>query len=365
MNKEEYTKILDENQFKRPKCKCCGNDIYYNNSIARVSKANKNKGSVIFEGKTYKTVKSVNGIDYNLQVCQDCLLKEFPDIKNLSRTFNVMSKQTQFAFNIPDDVFESSREKYAMTKEHMIEKYGEAIGLEKWENYCKKQAETNTFEYKQQKYGMTKEEFDEYNSNRACTLENFVKRHGNKEGKRKWQEYCDRQSYTKSKEYILEKYGEEELQRILRDRLSSVENLDSIGYSKVSQVFFDSLDNILKDKYETYYKTKNSEYSIYSNPKYYCLDYYIKDLKIAIEFNGDYWHANPKKFNEDYINTFIGLTAKEIWQKDEERYKVLEEEFGIKTYVIWEDECNNGMTAKEFIKKIPELQYIFNEMDNN
>ena len=86
-------------------------------------------------------------------------------------------------------------------------------------------------------------------------------------------------------------------------------------------------------------------------------------MKVAIEFNGDYWHANPKSYDKNFTIKQCNITAGEIWEKDSSRYKVLEEEFGIKTYVIWESEYYNGMTAKEFIKKIPELQDIINEID--
>lgn len=364
MTKEEYTKFLDDQLVERPRCKCCGGDIYYTNSIAKLSKAGKSKGSVIYEGKNYNTIKKVGDTDYHLQVCQDCLLKKYPSIKNLARTFNVMSEQTMFAFNIPQDVFEQSRQKYAMTKEHMIEKYGEKSGLEKWNKYCAKQAETNTFEYKNKMYGMTREEFDKYNSNRACTLKNFIKRHGKEKGRKLWNEYKERQSYTKTKEYILEKYGEEELIRILRGRKKGIDNQQNKNASKVSQEFFDQLDRFIRDNHDTYYKNKNYEYSIMYENSIYMIDYYIDDLKIAIEFNGDYWHANPNKYPDEYLHSIIGLTAQQIHEKDKNRYKMLEDQFGIKTYVIWEGEYYNGLTAENFIKRIPELQYIYKELKN-
>lgn len=359
MTREEYTKFLDDNNVVRHKCKCCGRDIYYDNSIVRFCTKGKHEGDIWFEGKSFNTTKIINGNPYKLQVCQECLLKKFPNIWNLSRTFNVMSEQTKFAFNIPQELFESSRRKYAMTKEHMIEKYGEEAGLKKWNSYCTRQAETNTYEYKRKTYGMSESDFKKYNASRACTLKNFIKRHGEELGRKKWREYCNRQSYTKSKEYILEKYGEEELIRILNDRKRGMDNQQN--FSKISQEFFDQLDKLTSTKYNTYYKNKNYEYSIMYKNHIYLLDYYIDELKICIEFNGDYWHTNPNKYPDDYIHNIIGLTAKQIREKDENRYKLLENKFGIKTYIIWENEYNNGITAKEFIKRIPELQYIINE----
>lgn len=368
MTKEEYTKFLDDQLVERPRCKCCGGDIYYANSIAKLSKAGKSKGSVIYEGKNHNTIKKVGDTEYHLQVCQDCLLKKYPDIKNLARTFNVMSEQTMFAFNIPQDIFEQSRQKYAMTKEHMIEKYGERAGLEKWNKYCERQAETNTYEYKRKKYGMSKSDFRKYNASRSSTLDNFIKRYGEEIGTQKWDEYCKRQSYTKSKEYIIQTHGESEYERIQKDRLKgAIKSINSQYWndcSAISQKFFNELDTLLNGKYETYYKTKNEEYCISAQYNFYFIDYYIKDLKIAIEFNGDYWHANPKSYDKNFTIKQCNITAEEIWERDSSRYKVLEEEFGIKTYVIWESEYYNGLTAENFIKRIPELQYIYKELKN-
>lgn len=99
-----------------------------------------------------------------------------------------MSEITKFAFNIPDDVYKASRSKYAITKDAMIAKYGEQGGTKKWNEYCKKQALTNTFEYKHQKYDWTKEQFDEYNKSRAVTKENLIRRHCKDKGMIIWNE---------------------------------------------------------------------------------------------------------------------------------------------------------------------------------
>ena len=127
-----------------PVCRICGGKLYYD--------------------KPKKLIKKVDNHRYNLSVCQHCLLKKFPNIKNLSRIFNTNNEVTCYAFNIPTEIAKKSNEKYAWTKEKAIKKYGEVDGLKKWEEYCKKQAISNTFEYKQNKYGWTKDQFDEYNN---------------------------------------------------------------------------------------------------------------------------------------------------------------------------------------------------------
>ena len=92
--------------------------------------------------------------------------------------------------------------------ERFITIYGIEEGKKRWDSYCKKQAESNTFEYKKRN-GLieTKEQFDEYNKSRAVTLKNQIKKYGDVEGKKRWDSYCKRQAYTNSKEYFgQEKY---------------------------------------------------------------------------------------------------------------------------------------------------------------
>ena len=174
------TQVLDISGIERPKCKVCGNDIVYSDTQIYFSKL-KNHG-VVIKGHSYKSIKTVNNTDYHLCVCEKCLRDKFPEIHNLSRTFNVMSEPTKFAFEISDNDFENSRNRYAMTQEHMIEKYGEEEGNKIWDNYCKRQAETNTYEYKRKKYGMNKREFKEFNLSRAVTKKNLVKKYGEEIG---------------------------------------------------------------------------------------------------------------------------------------------------------------------------------------
>jgi hypothetical protein len=106
---------------------------------------------------------------------------------------------------------EGNRKNLARTIESMIKKYGEIEGRVRWEEYRRKQAETNSFEYKKKKYGWTKEKFDEYNKSRATTKKNMISRYGKEDGTKKWEEYCSRQAYAgTAKEYFVEKYGEVE-----------------------------------------------------------------------------------------------------------------------------------------------------------
>ena len=364
------TQVLDIAGIERPKCKVCGNDIVYSDTKIYFSKL-KNHG-VVIKGHSYKSIKVVNHIEYHLCVCEKCLREKFPEINNMSRTFNVMSEPTKFAFDISNEDYETSRNKYAMTIEHMIEKYGEEEGNKIWENYCKRQAETNTFEYKHKKYGMNKREFEEYNHSRAVTKTNLIKKYGEQEGLRRWNEYVEKQKITKSWDYMVEKFGEEKAREINRKKLMIEDNFvrkygeitgkikynewlknKNCGFSGVSQKFLNEIDRYIGKRYNTKYATKNNEITIYchSTHSHYSLDYYIPELKICVEFNGSCYHGDTRVFNDnDICNPFSELTAKQLREKDQERYKALEEEHDIKTYVVWELDYKNGIDIEDFIK---------------
>lgn len=351
-----YTEVLDLFNIDRPKCKCCGNDIVYDNTYVTCY-----DGFPNIKGKSYKTTKVVNGITYDLKVCQKCLLKHYPNIKNLSRTFNVMSESTKFAFEIPDDVYNEKRSNYAMTLEKMIDKYGEEEGNRRWKSYCDKQSETNTFEYKQRVYGWNEKQFKEFNKSRAVTLKNLIKKHGEEEGKQIWDSYIEQQKNTKSWDYMVETHGLEKAREINKRKGLTLENFilkygeeegkkkwltfsinKSNGVSEISQVLFNNLDKYLGSKYTTYYHNKNNEYFVHGENQVYFLDYYIKDLNICIEYNGGCFHGDTRLYADDeYCNPFDKTkTAKELHEKDEARYKWLYEKYGIKTYVIWELDYN-------------------------
>lgn len=322
--------------------------------------------------KPKRLIKKVLGNQYTLSICQKCLLKKFPNIKNLSRIFNTNNEVTCYAFNIPLDIAKKSNEKYSWTKEKAIKKYGEERGLEIWNRYIDKQSKSNTYEYKKEKYGWSKKEFDEYNKSRAVTLENLKRRHGDVLGEKIWNDYVSKQSETKSLKWMIEKYGEEKALEINSQKSLTLENfIRKYGeiegplrweeysikrynpYSQISQELFRMLDEHLSKKYTTYYATKNSEWFVRGKDQLYYLDYFIKELNICIEFNGNAWHGNPNIFNpEDHCHPiYRDVTAKDLQNKDKKRMAELKT-LGITTYIIWEADFNP--------KTFDVIEYIYN-----
>lgn len=82
----------------------------------------------------------------------------------------------------------------------------------------------------------------------------------------------------------------------------------------------------------------------------YFPDIVVND-KIIIECYGDYWHANPTLYSEEWVNPRTKKTAKDIWDHDFNRKCDLEKE-GYLFLTVWEDDWNNRHDATvEFLKK--------------
>ena len=79
----------------------------------------------------------------------------------------------------------------------------------------------------------------------------------------------------------------------------------------------------------------------------------IIDKKI-IEFNGDFWHANPNIYKKFDSIAGVGCPSKiafEIWEADENRMDNLKR-MGYSVMVVWEyDWLNNRERIIEEIKK--------------
>jgi len=370
-NKKTFELILNsffENNHHS--CKYCENPIiYYDTHIKPRSKD--------IGGKSFKSKKIIRNNEYNLVVCEDCLTNKYPDYqeKNKSRVFNQMNKFTKYAFDISDDDYKYQKDLYVLTTEKsLIKKYGKEEGLRRWENYKKKQSYTNSFEYKNKMYNWTEEDFNNYNKSRSVTLENLIKKHGDKLGKEKWERYINKQKITKSKEYFIEKYSEEEWDKLCNSKAHTFSNyikwygsekiaLEKIKerhkiwnpVSKSSQKYLKEFDKYLKSIYDikTYFHTLNQEFMIITqNRDIYYLDYFIKDWNIGIEYNGDLFHANPKIYEKnDTPIPGSNLTSMEIWNRDEKKLKTIEKERGIKIITIWESDLPEYKKLIEMINE--------------
>ena len=80
------------------------------------------------------------------------------------------------------------------------------------------------------------------------------------------------------------------------------------------------------------------------------IDIYLPDLKLGFEFDGTYWHADPRFYKADQLIEHKRVTAKEIWERDKEKDNLCQLN-GIKLIRILEyDWVHRNDSEKERIK---------------
>jgi hypothetical protein len=136
------------------------------------------------------------------------LLELYHMIKRCVEIGSIVSKEKMFIMhgNDAELKFLQYTESRKITESNMIKKYGTCLGKKKFEEYREKQTYSNSFEYKKKKHNMSLDEYDLFNKSRAITLENLSKKYGKEEGLTRYISYCEKQAYTNSKEYLSEKY---------------------------------------------------------------------------------------------------------------------------------------------------------------
>lgn len=182
------------------------------------------------------------------------------------------------------------------------------------------------------KRGLTEEEakVEVSNHQRTFTLQKCIDKHGEGTGNL---------IYTK---------------RQVKWQTSLIENGNlKCGFSRISQeLFYRLLDEYsFKEKIDVFFATKNKEYFIsLKGGEFYQYDFVDRNKMKIIEFNGDCYHANPIKYNEnDKPNPFRqNLTASDIWAKDKRKTEVAIEN-GFQLLTIWESEYkkNKELTIKK------------------
>lgn len=235
-----------------------------------------------------------------------------------------------------------SKASYKLSKQYYIDLYGEELGAEMCKNnslYYKlkvKYGEEKFKEFLLKKYAKAKE-------NGVGTKQFYIKKYGEEKGNLKWNSIIHKLKRCHTLPYFIEKYGNElglQKYNLLRKRLlCNFLHLEN-NKSKISlELFF-----ILKDKLgndNCKFKHNNNELFIHNKDlnKIFYYDFTYKNK--IIEFNGDFWHMNPKKYKETDINKVTKYTAKEIWQYDMQK-QLFANENGYETMYIWESDYLNN-----------------------
>lgn len=149
------------------------------------------------------------------------------------------------------------------------------------------------------------------------TLEKCIKKYGEIKGKQVWETRQEKWINTLYSKFNKEWIAQSEIAKDFIGKLMSKLNITNIN-SCTEKTLYDK-----KDK------------------KCYSYDFYYNN--ILIEFNGDYWHGNPKIYNEDKIFSRHGYELKitDIWNNDK-RKKEFAEQLGYTVITIWEQDYRNN-----------------------
>jgi hypothetical protein len=150
------------------------------------------------------------------------------------------------------------------------------------------------------------------------SLEKCIERHGEEKGKEIWLNRQERWLKTLNNKSV------EEKNRINRLKVGN-------GYS-ISKAERELLQIFLSEKINM-----EHQFSIYdeNNNKQYLYDFRYKNK--IIEYHGDWWHCNPKKYNKDYYHPRVKLTAEDIWKKDNRKENYARNN-NFELLIIWEND---------------------------
>ncbi len=337
--------------------------------------------------------RTLSGKTYFRHLCWDCFFKHLKEIEDIPRrarksswykdvnngilrppaTCSSPSKYFKLLFDITDEELEIEHKKFdTASLESFIRRHGEVNGRMKYEEYRKRQAYTCSKDYMIKERGRTEAEWEKYNASRACTKENFISRYGEELGKKKWNDYCELESYAGCKlEYFIDKLGPEEGKRtyleINKKKAQTLDNFIRLygvddgklryaeycsrQYSNLSKRIFDTIQRIIGDfGIGAKYGDEECPINLYFDDGTcrICYPDYLLHTKI-IEFNGDYWHGNPKYYKPDETMKFIqkqatkysGDKASDIWEYDRKKKRALEK-LGYQVKVVWESDYNSN-----------------------
>lgn len=115
------------------------------------------------------------------------------------------------------------------------------------------------------------------------------------------------------------------------------------GKSLMEQVLYEYVKLIYNGK------IINNMFEILKNKE---LDIYLPDLRLAFEFDGTYWHTDPRFYNAGDIIEHKKITAKEIWERNKQK-ELMCEQLNIKLIRIKEyDWINDNENIKQYISDI-------------
>lgn len=146
-----------------------------------------------------------------------------------------------------------------------------------------------------------------------------------------------------NRKQLFEKFGDVKAVQILLNRGKGTRSPYEKRFSKISIELFDKiqeLNPLINFKYgkdEEFIVIKNLK-----NKKGVFVDFLYSEEKKIIEFNGDFWHFNPKKYVKESFVVLNGIkvVAKDVWENEAIKIERLKQ-LGYDVLVIWEADYLN------------------------
>lgn len=238
------------------------------------------------------------------------------------------------------------------TKKGYIDRYGEKDGLIKWEKFVNKKTVTSI---RRKEYWISKgyseneakelikkiqstrlldsyinrlgeeegtKEYFRINTEHAfkISLEGFIEKYGEFDGRSKFKKYClDR---GRTKEQLIEQYGKERATELIQSRIPSLSNYikwygeeegnrkyiekyknNNLSSKQARQFFvllYKQCRKLGLNRKDIYFSiTGSSEWFLRHESGIYWFDFTIPKLKIMVEFNGEHVHPNINLSNEE------------------------------------------------------------------
>jgi len=235
-----------------------------------------------------------------------------------------------------------SRKEYWIAKGYNEEEAEKIVSekMQKMRNAYKKCIEENPEKYTSSyntrieyylNKGMTQEEAEIALKERQTTnsLEKYIKKYGDEVGRKLYEERQIKWSAKVEAKYQAGEFSKQP------------KKFNSSCFSKVEKSFIEELEKSFNDfENAKTYKNGQKIFRDETGKVYFCDVCYKNKI---IEFNGDYWHCNPKIYEANYFHKIKNMNAKDIWEHDDKKIKFLKSK-GYEILVIWE---NDFATNKE------------------
>jgi hypothetical protein len=122
-----------------------------------------------------------------------------------------------------------------------------------------------------------------------------------------------------------------------REQISATmrKHAQSVGHGIMAQRFKEGAEGIRsRGEISCYNELKQIFPELVGNKAVspYTVDMYLDG--VVIEYYGDFWHRNPKKYKKDFIQ--YGRSSEDVWKQDQQRVIKLEQQYVV--FVIWESD---------------------------